>query len=157
MNKVQRLFSAIGLVIFLVVIHYMIINPLLKNESNLTRVNGIVSSQEPYHRGGRNSFYAILISIQHSYMRFGMKESKRQAFDYLSHHTVVGKHISILYDKDGGQELSDLTYNVYSVTIDGSEIMTISQSKFFYRCLVPWLILVDIAVVFVFFKLKKRL
>jgi len=154
MNQAKKIFSAIGLVIFLSVVHYVIISALLKNKNSLTKINGIVSSQDPYHRGGRIPFDAILIDIDHSDMRFGVKDNKEPAFDYLSHHTVVGKHISILYDKDGYNDLDDLTYSVYSVAVDGNEIMTIAQGKSFYKWLLLWAIVADIAVIFVFSKIK---
>ncbi|OCX50993.1 hypothetical protein BEL04_19940 [Mucilaginibacter sp. PPCGB 2223] len=155
MNKVKRIFSKIGLVVFLAVVHYVVISALLKNESSLTKISGIVSGQDSYHRGGRIPFYAIIIAIDHSNMRFGVKDNKVAAFDYLSHHTVVGKRITILYDKDGDYELDDLTYNVYSVTVDGNEIMTISQGKLFYKWLLLWAIVADIATIFVFSKSRK--
>jgi hypothetical protein len=126
-------FGVIIVVFFLLIFHYVVIAPLLITTADLSKVDGTASSQRLIHVSRpKSSFNAYLIGINGGVPLFGIQDNKDKAFNYLSTHNVGGEHVTVLYDPKGHNEDDNITYHVYSVTVDGYNIMTLNEAKAFY-------------------------
>jgi hypothetical protein len=143
--------------IFLLIIHYVIISPLLTTKSDLTMVDGIVNGQQLIHVSHpKNVYDAYIISVSTSAMSFAVMDNKYRAFKYLSTHKVDGDHITILYDAQGHNAEDNITYHLYSLTVDGNNIMTMNEAKSFYYWGLLLLAFLDAVFIFGYRRMRRK-
>jgi hypothetical protein len=157
MNKFLKIIGRLTLAAFILILHYLIISPLLKTKEDLTSINGTVNNQSLiHHNKPKNSFDAYILSLNNSELKFAIQDNKERAFDYLSHNNIIGKPINILYDSSGHNESWNLTYHLYEVTVNGNIIMTMSESKRFYKWGLLWLLVMDSLIPMLYFWAKRK-
>jgi len=153
----KAVISAIILAVFLSVLHYAIITPLLKTKAGLTAVNGIISAQQLVHvNETRSSFNAYYLNLENVDTAFAIQDNKDRAFNYLTTHNTVGLKATILYDRNAYNQAQNITYHVYGVTVNGFPIMTLSESKTFYKWGLLLLVFVDTVVILSYRRNKRK-
>lgn len=123
-------FDKIAITTLWSVLNLAFIPGLIKTKSSLTTVSGKVIFQNFYHTTGRHAVDAATLVIEGYNTSFAIQDKDR-AYNYLSKNNVTGHQASILYDPKGHNAQENLTFHVYSLSIDGNEIMTMAESKHF--------------------------
>jgi hypothetical protein len=143
--------------IFLLIIHYVIISPLFVTKSDLTTIEGKVYAQQLIHVSRpKNVYDAYIIAVGTSPIYFAIQDNNDRAFKYLSTHNIIGKHINVLYDAQGHNEQSNITYHVFSVTVDRNNIMTMNEAKSFYYWGLLLLAFLDLVFVFAYRRVLRK-
>jgi hypothetical protein len=149
----------IVMMIFLFPLTVFSVFPLIKTKSSLTAATGFILSQGHYHEAGgarKSTIDAETLNIN-GYPSFAIRDNVK-AYDYLLNNVVVGKQATVLYDENGFNGFGShpgLTFHVYGLTIDGDEIMTMSEAKHPYLVYFSCFALLELFFTGLFFYAKK--
>jgi len=150
-------FKLAFIVIFLLIIHYVIISPLFVTKSDLTTVDGKAYTQQLIHVSKpKNVYNAYIIGVGTSPIYFAIQDNKDRAFKYLSTHNIIGSHITVLYNAQGHNEQDNITYHVYSVTVDRNNIMNMNEAKSFYYWGLLLLAFLDTVFFFAYRRMQRK-
>src|ERR1700744_1091503 len=122
---------SIAMIIMSSIVNAILIPTLIKTKSGLTSVTGTVLSQGHYHKpaGVRRSGVDAATIYVNGYINFAILDDKTRAYSYLSNNNVVGRQATVLYDPKGYNATENMTMHVYSLSIDGNEILTMAEAK----------------------------
>ena len=112
-------------------LHYVVLDRVFKQPSNLTEVNGIIDNYQivriPKRYAGYN--YAYALKLKNEITKFAIHNKNERAFNYITNNNIQNKKVKLLYDKNGHNSSSDLTFHVYSLEIENRQILEITESK----------------------------
>jgi hypothetical protein len=145
-------YGAFIIAVCLLLVNFLIIKSLLRSESDLTIIQAEVSEQHLIQREGKNSFKGWVLSVKNTPLRFLIDDDKEKGFDYLSNYNIVGKHVAISYDAKGYYD-DNLTSHVYILKVEGKTIMTIEDAEASLKMLALDMLIVDVIVFGIYFKL----
>lgn len=112
-------------------IQYIVVDRILEQTDDLNKIYGeitnVVKIQIPKRHFGFN--YAYALTIDNEPTVYAIHEKNQRAYNYISLNHVKGKRARLLYDKKGYNSQENLTYHVYSLEINGQQILNINESK----------------------------
>lgn len=142
-------------------LHYVVFDRVFKQPSNLTEVNGIIDNYQivriPKRYAGYN--YAYALKLKSEITKFAIHDKNERAFNYITTNNIQNKKVKLLYDKNGHNSSSDLTFHVYSLEIENKLILEITESKRTDKFGLIVFLITDIVlfgIIFYVWKMKKK-
>lgn len=118
-------------VMFFISIQFVVFKRVIIQSNNLTEICGIIEDIQKIEipRKDVGYDYAFAVKLDNSLLEFAIQEKNEKAYDYIVYHNIIGKRAKVLYDKYGYNSNDRLTFHVYYLEANGTQILDIDEAK----------------------------
>jgi hypothetical protein len=157
-KKTIGLICIIIIAISFICVQFLVIRRVLIQPEDLMEIAGIIEDVQKIEIPNRTlgCKYAYAIKVIDEPLEFAIHEKNSSAYEYLEYHNVIGKRAKILYDKTGFNANGKRTYHVYSLRVNGLQILDIRESKQSDRFGLFIFGVFDILIIIMFFYVKRK-